>query len=159
MKRAAEFFKVSEKVYNQAGYERIRLPLRATAGSAGYDFFTPFDIALPPHGEAVVPTGVRVRMEEGVVLLCFPKSGLGFQYNLTLANTVGVIDSDYFYSDNEGHIIAKLKNGSDRPLLIEAGRAFMQGVFVPFFITESDRAEGRRNGGFGSTGGEKWEKM
>ena len=64
-------------------------------------------------GESIkVPTGIRAEMEEGWVLKCYPRSGLGFKFRLQLNNTVGIIDSDYFYSDNEGHIFAKLTNDS-----------------------------------------------
>ena len=92
-------------------------------------------------------------MEEGWVLMLFPRSGLGFKYRLQMDNTVGVIDSDYYYSDNEGHIFAAITNDSrqEKVLSLKAGDAFMQGVFMPFGITESDCAAGRRNGGFGST--------
>lgn len=130
------------------------LPRRATAGSAGYDFFTPCAITLAP-GEAVkLPTGIRARMAEGWVLQLFPRSGLGFKYRLQLNNTVGIIDSDYYYSDNEGHILIKLTNADPerKTLRLKAGDAIAQGIFLPFGITEDDAATEKRNGGFGSTG-------
>ena len=100
-----------------------------------------------------IPTGIRVRMEEGWVLACFPRSGLGFKYRLQLDNTVGIIDSDYWQSDNEGHIFCKLTNDSKqgKTLELEAGTGFMQGIFLPFGITLDDSVSDRRNGGFGST--------
>ena len=69
--------------------------------------------------------------------MIFPRSGLGFKYRLQLNNTVGIIDEDYFYSDNEGHIFIKLTNDSNegKMLQIKAGEAFAQGIFVPFGIT------------------------
>ena len=133
-------------------YESIILPKRATSGSAGYDFFTPVKIELAPGGSLSVPTGIRARIDEGWVLMLYPRSGLGFKYGMKLANTVGVIDSDYYYSDNEGHIIAKITNTSaDKTITVEAGKGFIQGVFSPFGITVDDEADGVRNGGFGST--------
>ena len=92
-------------------------------------------------------------MEEGWVLKLYPRSGLGFKYRLQLNNTVGIIDSDYFNSDNEGHIMAKITNDSkeNKVLQLKAGDGFMQGIFVQFGITVDDEAEGVRNGGFGST--------
>ncbi len=92
-------------------------------------------------------------MEQDWVLKCYPRSGLGFKYRLQLNNTVGIIDSDYFYSDNEGHIFAKLTNDTNegKTLVIPAGTGFMQGIFVEYGITVDDAAEGVRNGGFGST--------
>ena len=105
-------------------------------------------------GETIkIPTGVRVEMEQDWVLKCYPRSGLGFKYRLQLNNTVGIIDSDYFYSDNEGHIFAKITNDSneDKTVSLAAGTGFMQGIFVEYGITVDDDAQGVRNGGFGST--------
>ncbi len=93
-------------------YEKIKLPRRATSGSAGYDFFAPETIVLKPGETAKIPTGIRAEMEPEWVLKLYPRSGLGFKYRLQLNNTVGIIDSDYFYSDNEGHIFAKITNDS-----------------------------------------------
>mgnify|MGYP002514300071 CR=1 FL=1 len=92
-------------------------------------------------------------MREDYVLCLYPRSGLGFKYRLQLNNTVGIIDSDYYYSDNEGHILIKITNDSNegRILSLNAGDGFAQGVFLPFGITEDDDASGIRNGGFGST--------
>ena len=97
--------------------------------------------------------GIRVEMQENWVLKCYPRSGLGFKYRLQLNNTVGIIDSDYFYSDNEGHIFAKLTNDSNegKTVELEAGSGFMQGIFVEYGITMDDDVTTVRNGGFGST--------
>lgn len=139
----------------QAIYDAIRLPRRATAGSAGYDFFAPAALSLAPGQEIRIPTGIRVRMEPGWVLQCYPRSGLGFKYRLQLNNTVGIIDSDYYASDNEGHIFAKLTNDSrqGKSIVLSAGEGFMQGIFLEYGLTEDDDAQGVRNGGFGSTSG------
>ena len=136
-----------------AVYDYIRLPKRATTGSAGYDFFMPSAITLAPGQQIRIPTGIRVRMEPGWVLQCYPRSGLGFKYRLQLNNTVGIIDSDYYNSDNEGHIFAKLTNDSreEQSISLQAGDGFMQGIFVEYGLTVDDEAAGVRNGGFGST--------
>ena len=133
-------------------YGALELPRRATAGSAGYDFFAPAALELAPGAELLVPTGVRALICPGWVLMLFPRSGLGFRYRLQLNNTVGVVDADYALADNEGHIFIKLTNAGTRPLTVPAGKAFAQGVFLPFGITEDDEAAARREGGFGSTG-------
>lgn len=167
MQRIARFYKVSFNQFEKDWmdsfgstdeevaeiYADIRLPKRATTGSAGYDFFSPISFNLKPGETIKIPTGIRVEMEEGWVLKCYPRSGLGFKYRLQLNNTVGIIDSDYFYSDNEGHIFAKLTNDSNegRSINIEAGIGFMQGIFVEYGITVDDDVEEIRNGGFGST--------
>lgn len=131
----------------------IKLPRRATKGSAGYDCFAPFDIALEPGKDIKVPTGIRAYMKQGEVLMAFPRSGLGFKYYCRLANTVGIIDSDYYYSDNEGHIFVKLRNEGDKSLVIRQGEAMCQFIFAPFLLADGDSFERgeERNGGFGST--------
>ncbi|NLK73863.1 MAG: deoxyuridine 5'-triphosphate nucleotidohydrolase [Clostridiales bacterium] len=134
-------------------YERIKLPKRATVGSAGYDFFSPLTFTLHPGEMIKIPTGIRVRIDEGWVLKCYPRSGLGFKYRIQLNNTVGIIDSDYYYSDNEGHIFCKITNDSreNKSVTIEEGTAFIQGIFVEYGITVDDETENVRNGGLGST--------
>jgi len=135
-------------------YDDIQLPTRATKGSAGYDFKSPLAFTLKPNETIKIPTGIRVNINEGWVLKCYPRSGLGFKYRLQLNNSVGIIDSDYFYSDNEGHIFAKLTNDTNenRTLDIHQGDGFMQGIFVEYGITVDDQCDGIRNGGHGSTG-------
>ena len=134
-------------------YEGVRLPVRATSGSAGYDFFTPAAFSLGPGETAKIPKGIRAEMDENWVLQIFPRSGLGFKYRLQLNNTVGIIDSDYFYSDNEGHIFIKITNDTNegRRVELDAGAGFAQGIFLPYGITVDDACTGSRNGGFGST--------
>ena len=170
MKRIARFHKVSEErfvndwtdTFEDSSreealkvYEGIRLPRRATAGSAGYDFFAPVEITLEPGKTIKVPTGIRVEMEQEWVLKCYPRSGLGFKYRLQMNNTVGIIDSDYFYSDNEGHIFVKMTNDTNegKTVVIPADTGFMQGIFVEYGITWDDDATEIRNGGLGSTTG------
>lgn len=155
MKKIAKFEKVSYNQYSEFGsketYDQILLPKRATLGSAGYDFFAPDDIELSPNETIKVATGIRVKIEDGWVLQIFPRSSLGFKYRLTLNNTVGIIDSDYYYSDNEGHIFIKMTNLGDKPLSVKKGQGFAQGIFTEFGITVDDDATTVRNGGFGST--------
>ena len=121
-------------------YDNIKLPKRATKGSAGYDFFAPVQIELKPNETIKIPTGIRVEILEDWVLKLYPRSGLGFKYRLQLNNTVGIIDSDYYYSDNEGHIFAKITNDSNenRTVNINAGEGFMQGIFIQYGITLDD---------------------
>ena len=134
-------------------YDSIKLPKRATVGSAGYDFFMPIKINLKPGQTVKIPTGIRCRIDNDWVLKCYPRSGLGFKHRMQLDNTVGIIDSDYFGADNEGHIMAKItyNKESGDPVVIESGKGFMQGIFVEYGITEDDDTDGIRTGGFGST--------
>ena len=134
-------------------YEQIQLPRRATSGSAGYDFFAPVGFELPAGGGIKIPSGIRAIIEEGWVLTLYPRSSLGFKFRSQLDNSVGVIDSDYARSDNEGHIFLRMTNDSreGKGLRVPSGAAFAQGIFLPFGITVDDDAQGIRNGGFGST--------
>lgn len=168
MKRIAKFHKVSKERFTEDWkdtfgeisneeisviYDNLKLPKRATAGSAGYDFFAPVDFVILPGEMIKIPTGIRVEMDQEWVLKCYPRSGLGFKFRLQLNNTVGIIDSDYFYSDNEGHIFCKLTNDTkeNKTINIPAGTGFMQGIFVEYGITVDDDVTDIRNGGFGST--------
>ncbi len=167
MKRIARFERVSfaqfEEGYKDCfpnaddaaeAYAAITLPARATSGSAGYDFRATADITLAPGEGVKIPTGIRAKIADGWVLNIYPRSGLGFKFRLQLNNTVGIIDSDYYNSSNEGHIFIKLTNDSKegRILSLKRGDAFAQGVFLEYGITEDDDASGVRDGGFGSTG-------
>ncbi len=159
MKISAKFDKVTKARYllaregKDAEYDGIILPKRATKGSAGYDFFAPFDFTLKSGETIKIPTGIRAKMPEDWVLMIFTRSSLGFGFRLQLDNTVGVIDSDYYYADNEGHIFVKITNDSktNKVLQIKKGDAFCQGIFMPYGITEDDSASEKRVGGVGST--------
>ena len=132
-------------------YDSIKLPVRATSGSAGYDFFSPVDFVLDPGDDIKIPTGVKCWIDEGWVLLIMPRSGLGFKYYSRLSNTCGVIDCDYFYAENEGHMFIKLRNEGTKRMEIKKGEAISQGLFVNFGITQDDDVKSKRTGGFGST--------
>ena len=160
MHRIAQFMKVSraqfEKDWEFDGpcpYDELLMPRRGTTGSAGYDFYSPLDIVLAPGEFIKIPTGMRVQIEDGWVLTLYPRSGQGFKYRLQMYNTVGVIDSDYFDADNEGHIHIKIVNANDerKTLMVRRGEAFAQGIFMPYGITVDDDVTEKRTGGFGST--------
>lgn len=135
-------------------YDSIRLPERATFGSAGYDFRMPEELVIKAGDSIKIPTGIRCEMYDGWVLTIYPRSGQGFKYGIHMANTVCVIDSDYAESDNEGHIFIKLVNDSSlaKDIHFNAGDAFCQGIFLPFGVTLDDDVTDQRNGGMGSTG-------
>lgn len=160
MYKIAQFMKVSRPQFEAdwnfslpCPYDELILPRRATAGSAGYDFYSPLDFTLEPGEVIKIPTGMRARMDEGWVLMLYPRSGHGFKFRLQLYNTVGVIDADYFGAANEGHIMVKITNANHegKTLHVKAGEAFAQGIFLPFGVTVDDAASDLRVGGFGST--------
>lgn len=132
----------------------IIYPKRSTNGSAGYDIFSTETFTLKPGESKIVKTGLNVLLGWNMVLMIYPRSGLGFKYKVQLANTVGVIDSDYILSDNYGHIMIKLVNDGDKDLTIMKGDAFAQAVCTDYFISDDDETVEKaiRNGGFGSTG-------
>lgn len=166
MKKVAKFEKVSYEQFHKdwmdsfpgypeedvkSVYDSIKLPKRATRGSAGYDFFAPINLTLIPNGVCKIPTGIRCKIAEGWVLNIYPRSGLGFKYQASLVNTVGIVDEDYYYSDNQGHIFIKMVDRGDKPFSVKTGDGFAQGIFTEYGITEDDNSTGVRNGGFGST--------
>lgn len=169
MKKVAKFEKVSFKEFFASMkrefdrftdyrigeiYDSIQLPERATSGSAGYDIRTPFEFNLAPGETIKIPTGIRVNVKNGWYLGCYPRSGLGFKYRLQLDNTIGVVDSDYYYSDNEGHIFLKMTNDThdNKTISVARGDKIAQGILTQFGITYDDKVKTKRNGGFGSTG-------
>ena len=119
-------------------YDSLKLPKRAA-------------ITLKPGETAKIPTGIRAKMEDNWVLQCYPRSGLGFKFRLQLNNTVGIIDSDYYYSDNEGHIFAKITNDTNEGKTVEipAGTGFMQGIFMEYGITVDDEVHDKIAGNDG----------
>lgn len=135
------------------GFENVKLPKRATKGSAGYDFYVLEEAIIPPHQAHIFSTGVKACMNPDEVLMLFVRSSLGIKKHLVLANGTGVVDFDYFNnSDNEGHIMIALHNTSNMPQQVDAGERVAQGIFQKYLITDDDDAEAERDGGIGSTG-------
>lgn len=135
-------------------YDSIKLPKRATTGSAGYDFYAPSDVTINKGASTIIPTGIRSKISDGWVLCIFPRSGLGFKHRVQLDNTVGIIDADYYNSSNEGHIMVKLScdaHDDGHTVSVGAGEGFSQGIFMQFGVTVDDDTQGIRDGGFGST--------
>lgn len=133
----------------------VRLPDRHTAGSAGYDFFLVEDVTIPPFGTeskpVIVPTGLKAYMPEDEVLMCYPRSSAGIRRNLIMANTVSIIDSDYYgNAENEGHIYIALRNLSDQTVHLKKGESVVQGIFSRFLLVDGDSATKVRTGGIGS---------
>ncbi len=136
-----------------AVYSDILMPQRSTSGAAGYDFFAPYAFTLHPGEQITILTGIRACMPDNVVLVLAPRSGQGIRYKLQLMNTIGVIDADYQYADNEGHIMIALYNDHPEGAVLEVakGQAFAQGIFLPYLLTDDDQTTTQRHGGFGST--------
>lgn len=143
----------TEEEYLSLIWDNIELPIRSTMGSCGYDFMCPIDLTLFKHASvtAKIPTGIRCEIEDGWFLQAVPRSSMGFKYGMKLSNTLGIIDSDYAFAKNEGHIMAKIKIEDAPQLVINRGDKFIQGIFLPYGITIDDEATGIRTGGIGST--------
>lgn len=147
------FKDLSEDKIKEA-YDNITLPKRGSAGSAGYDFYSPYtgELSLFKDDALLLPTGIKAQMPKDVVLMIYPRSGIGFKTGTQLANTVGVIDSDYYNNaNNEGHIMVKLVLGFT-DLEVKAGDRIVQGMFINYLTTDDDDTNTVRAGGFGSTG-------
>ena len=135
----------------RTSYDNLKLPTRSTEGSAGYDFYSPVKIVCRPNEWYTIPTGIKfVTDRKDIVLLCAPRSGLGCKKHFQLLNTIGVIDSDYQYADNDGHIMIKFM--VEKELTIETGDKIIQGIIVPYLTVDDDETVDKRTGGFGSTG-------
>ena len=157
----ARFEKVSRAQYEEdlrdllgfssESYDELVLPKRATVGSAGYDFSVPFDLTIEAGSFVKIPTGIRVKILPGYVLHLYPRSSLGFKYQMALANTTGIIDSDYYEAKNEGHIIVGVVNRGEKDLILRKGDRFVQGIFLAYYTAEEETVEEKRTGGFGSS--------
>lgn len=131
----------------------INLPKRKTTGSAGYDFEAAVDIKIDSKKIAFVTTGIKAYMPKDEVLQMYPRSSLCFKKKLMLANSVGIIDSDYYNnSDNEGEIMLILYNFGDQVVEIKKGERIAQGIFTKYLTADGLETTDKRIGGFGSTG-------
>lgn len=131
-------------------WEALELPTRSTQQAAGYDFHLPFDVAVSANS-VTIPTGIRCKMKPGWCLILMPRSGLGFKYGMALENTLALIDGDYVFSPNEGHIMAKVHT-RNKVASLKQGDRFIQGILLPFGIATNGNTENTRTGGIGSTG-------
>lgn len=135
-----------EKYYNE-----LQLPDRSTTGSAGYDFHFPFgNFVLGPGESITIPTGIKVNINGNYFLGIFPKSGLSFDFKVRLDDTVAVIDADYTDAPNEGHIYLKLTNENKyKTCTLKQNMKIVQGIFIPFALTDDDNVTVKRTGGMG----------
>lgn len=142
--------------------KEINLPVRKTMGAAGYDFEAAEDTIVPSFKKGInptlIPTGIKAYMADDEVLYLYNRSSNPKKKGLILANSVGVIDKDYYNNpDNDGHIMFAFYNVKDEDIMIKKGEAIGQGVFMKYLVTDNDKAEGIRTGGFGSTDKQKKE--
>lgn len=139
-------------IFDVCKYKNLQLPKRATAGSAGYDFFSPLKFKLPYGCSIKIPTGIKCKLDDDRVLFLFPRSSYGIKYKIVLDNTCGIIDADYYNNvDNEGHIWFFLTNNGKKTLSVDIGDRFAQGIILPFEKVENDDSNSVRTGGLGST--------
>lgn len=140
------------------GFENsnINLPVRKTKYSAGYDIEAAEDTVIPSFKKGMKPTlvktGIKAYMGEDEVLILANRSSNPGKKGLILANSIGVIDSDYYGNpDNDGHIMFAFYNIKDEDIEIKKGDRIGQAIFTPYLVADNDTANGERNGGFGST--------
>lgn len=143
---------VNRILSNEDGIKRL-LPTRSTKNSAGYDFFNPKNIICKSHKITMIPTGIKAQFPEDEMLLLFNRSSNPKKKGLIILNGVGVVDSDYYNNtDNEGEMAFVFYNMLEEDVTLLAGEKLGQGIFVKYAKTDDDMAEGKRIGGFGSTG-------
>jgi dUTP pyrophosphatase len=133
----------------------VELPMRKTHDSAGYDIATTENVCLQPGQLALIPTGLKAYMQPDEYLAIHIRSSLAIKHRLYLANSQGIIDSDYYDNpDNEGHILIGLVNGGSAEVMLPEGMRIAQGIFCRYLRADADeQAEKReRSGGIGSTG-------
>ena len=134
----------------------INLPVRKTKYSAGYDVECAEDTIVPSFKKGMnptlIPTGIKAYMGDDEVLYLYNRSSNPKKKGLILANSVGVVDKDYYGNpDNDGHIMFAFFNIKDEDITIKKGEAIGQGIFAKYLLTDNDKAQGERTGGFGST--------
>ena len=134
----------------------INLPKRKTKYSAGYDIEAAEDVVIPSFKKGMNPTlvktGIKAYMQDDEALMLYNRSSNPKKKGLILANSVGVVDKDYYENpDNDGHIMFAFYNIKDEDTIVKKGDAIGQGIFQKYFVTDDDVAEGERVGGFGST--------
>ena len=134
----------------------INLPVRKTKWAAGYDFEAAEDTLIPSFKKGsnpvLIPTGIKAYMHDDEVLYLYNRSSNPKKKGLVLANSVGVIDKDYYENpDNDGHIMFAFYNYKEEDILIKKGEAIGQGVFMKYLLVDNDDATNERTGGFGST--------
>lgn len=137
------------------GFEEcgVNLPKRSTSHAAGYDFECVEEITINPNEIKLVATGVKAYMQKDEYLALFVRSSTPLKKGLIKANSVGVIDSDYYSNpSNDGHIMIQLMNVSSEPVTIQKGERIGQGVFQKFLLADDDISGQERTSGFGSTG-------
>ena len=104
-----DLYKITDKDLLTSFYDNIMLPKHSTKDSAGYDFFPYFDFKIYKGTSMVIPTGIKCALGRGFSLDLYPRSGDGFKFKMEIANTIGIIDKDFFNNPkNEGHIMVKL---------------------------------------------------
>ena len=147
----ARRFEVVEDKHRKADGE-IQLPTRSDPRSAGYDFYVIEDVEIPPYGMVMLPTNVKAYMQDDEVLILANRSSNPGKKGLILANSIGVVDKDYYGNeDNDGHIMFAFYNFFDQDVEIKKGDTIGQAIFQKYYIADDDNAEGERVGGFGST--------
>lgn len=153
-----KFEKINKKQFEKdfknydVNYDDIKLPERRTLKSAGYDFYLPYDFTIEPNQTIIIPTGIKVKMNDDEFLGIYIRGSVGFKYNIRMCNQVAIIDADYFENDtNDGHMYVRIQNEGDKDISFKKGDRIVQGIFQKYLLTIDDNVNNYRHGGFGST--------
>ena len=134
----------------------INLPERKTKFSSGYDIEAAEDVIIPSFKKGMKPTiiktGVKAYMQDNEYLMLVNRSSNPGKKGLIMANSVGIIDKDYYgNAENDGHIMFAFYNIKDEDIEIKKGERIGQAIFTPYLLVDNDNANVERTGGFGST--------
>lgn len=147
-------FEIVSPQHRQHPDAEIRLLVRGSRRSAGYDFHTPVAFTLMPRARTVIATDVKAYMQPDEVLSVHTRSSVGIRA-VMITNTVGIVDAD-FYSNptNDGNIHIYLHNLGNEPFIAEAGDRIAQGIFTGYLLVDGDDLDSgpERHGGYGHTG-------
>ena len=147
-------FEVVPDKFRKFPNEQIKLPIRSTSKSAGYDFFSNEDYVLEPGENHTFWTDIRINLVWSQFLMIVPRSSLAIFKNVTVTNSPGIVDADYYNNvSNGGNIGISLLNRGNKSIIINKGERIAQGIILEYKrVLNEEETRNKRKGGFGSTG-------
>ena len=146
-------FEIVNEKFRENDLDNIKLPTRATEGSNAYDFYNPTTFIIQPGETKIIWTDIKIKLDKNKVFLLLPRSSIGIKKHLMLANTMGIIDSDYYSSEeSDGNIGMALYNYGNQLVRVEKGERIVQGFITDSYLCDDDNVTTKRKGGMGSSG-------
>jgi len=146
-------FEVVDDKFRKYPNNSVKLPKKSTRHSVGYDFYSNQDFILDPGDTKIFWTDIKVKLKPNEFLMIVPRSSIGIHKHLMLANTVGIIDPDYYDNvDNGGNIGIAMYNYGKSQVTVHEGERIAQGIILEFVDDRNNVENVKRSGGIGSTG-------